>query len=106
MTGLIILIVVGLAVVTWWRLLNGKEQARLAASATCRSHGLVLMDDTVMLDSVQLRKKDPVRAWGLKYTFDFAHRGILRHGGIVLIAPGRHPTVIIETDNGPLIETP
>ena len=103
-TGLVILIVFGSAAVAWWRLLKGKELARHAAGATCRQHGLVLMDDTVMLDSVQLKRKDPVRAWGLKYRFDFAHQGLLRHGGIVLIAPGRRPTVIIETDNGQLIE--
>lgn len=104
MTGLLILIVVGVAAITWWRLLNGKELARRAAAASCREHGLVLIDDTVMLESVQLRKREPARAWGLKYRFDFARDGILRKGGLVLIAPGRHPIVIIETDKGPLIE--
>lgn len=104
MTGLLILIVVGFASIAWWRLLHGKELARRAAAASCREHGLVLIDDTVMLDSVQLRKEDPARAWGLKYRFDFARDGLLRKGGIVLIAPGRGPIVIIETDDGPLIE--
>ena len=85
-------------------MLNGKEIARKAAAITCREHGLVLMDDTVILDSVQLRREDPVRAWGLKYSFEFARNGVLRKGGIVLIAPGRRPTVIIETDNGQLIQ--
>ncbi|NCF61215.1 MAG: DUF3301 domain-containing protein [Gammaproteobacteria bacterium] len=104
MTGLLILLIAGFAIIVWWRLLNGKELARRAAALTCREHGLVLMDDTVILDSVQLRREDPVRAWGLKYTFDFARNGVLRKGGIVLIAPGRQPTVIIETDNGQIIE--
>ena len=102
--GLLILTTVGLGAITWWRLLHGKELARQAAAHSCRQHGLVLMDDTVILDSIQLRKEDPVRAWGLKYHFDFAHNGILREGGIVLLAPGRRPVVIIETDNGQLIE--
>lgn len=104
MTGLVILLVVGFATISWWRLLKGKEVARQAAAASCREHGLVLMDDTVMLESVQLRKEDPARAWGFKYRFDFARDGILRKGGIVLLAPGRKPLVIIETDEGPLIE--
>lgn len=104
MTGLLILVLVGFGTITWWRLLKGKELARRAAAASCREHGLVLIDDTVMLESVQLRKKDPARAWGLKYRFDFARNGVLRKGGIVLIAPGQRTTVIIETDNGPLIE--
>ena len=51
-----------------------------------------------------MQQKDPARAWGLRYRFEFAHDGILRKGGIVLIAPGRPATVIIETDNGQLIE--
>jgi hypothetical protein len=104
MTGLLILIVGGLAAVSWWRLLKGKELARHAAAVSCKQHGLVLMDDTVILDSVQLKREDPVRAWGLKYRFDFARDGILRCGGLVLIAPGRRPVVIIETDNGQLID--
>jgi hypothetical protein len=103
-TGLLILVICGLAAIAWWRLLQGKELARHAASAVCRQHGLVLMDDTVVLHAIQLRPEDPVRAWGLKYRFDFARNGILRHGGTVLVAPGRAPTVIIETDGGPLIE--
>jgi len=104
LTGLLILVIVGFGTITWWRLLKGKELARQAAAASCREHGLVLMDDTVMLVSVQLRKEDPARAWGLKYRFDFARNGILRKGGTVLLAPGRKPLVIIETDEGPLIE--
>lgn len=104
MIGLVILIIGGLVAISWWRLLKGKEMARNAAWVTCRAHGLVLMDDTVMLDSIQLQQKDPARAWGLRYRFQFARDGILRKGGIVLIAPGRPATVIIETDNGQLIE--
>ena len=102
--GLILLILAGLAAIGWWRLLKGKELARAAAGATCRQHGLVLMDDTVILHSIQLRKEDPVNAWGLKYTFDFAYKGILHSGGIVILAPGHRPVTVIETDNGPLIE--
>lgn len=104
LTGLVILIIVGTIAVSWWRLLNGKELARSAASTACRTHGLVLMDDTVMLDSIQFKREDPVNAWGLKYSFEFAHTGILHRGGIVLIAPGHRPVVVIETDDGPLIE--
>jgi hypothetical protein len=104
LTGLVILVLAGIGGIAWWRLLSGKELARNAAGTVCRHHGLVLMDDTVMLESVQLARRDPVRAWGLKYRFDFARQGILRHGGTVLIAPGQSPTVIIETEEGQLIE--
>ena len=104
MTGLLLLIFGGLAAIAWWRLVQGKELARTVASVACRQHGLVLMDDTVMLLDVQLRKKDPVRAWGLRYRFDFARDGILHHGGTVIITPGMGAAVIIPTEQGQLIE--
>jgi hypothetical protein len=104
MTGLLILVLSALAAIAWWRLMQGKELARRAASAVCRQHGLVLMDDTVMLHDIQLRKEDPVRAWGFKYGFDYAQNGILHRGGTVLIAPGHGATVIIATESGQLIE--
>jgi hypothetical protein len=78
--------------------------ARRAAAITCKEHGLLLMDDTVMLDSIQFKREGEFRGYGLKYRFDFAKDGILRTGGSVLIAPGRRTTVIIRTRNGELIE--
>ena len=78
--------------------------ARASAAAICKQHGLVLMDDTVMLASVQLRKEDPVNAWGLKYRFEFARQGIRHTGGSVILAPGHRPVTVIETDEGSLIE--
>ena len=104
MTGLLVLLIVGFGAISWWRLLKGKELARQAAGSTCREHGLVLIDDTVMLESIQLKKEDPARAWGFKYRFEFARNGIPRQGGTVLIAPGRRPIVIIQLDNGQLID--
>lgn len=104
MTGLLILVTLALAAIAWWRLLQGKELARHAAAAVCRQHGLVLMDDTVMLHHVQLRKEDPVRAWGFRYHFDYAREGVLHHGGAVLVTPGHGATVVIETEAGQLIQ--
>jgi len=103
-TGLLVFVVTALTGIAWWRLSQGKEIARHAASVVCRQHGLVLMDDTVMLHNVQLRKEDPVRAWGFRYRFEFARDGILHRGGTVLLTPGHGATVVIATDNGQLIE--
>ena len=104
MIGLLLLILSGLAAISWWSLLKGKEQARSAASRTCKEHDLLLMDDTVMLHSIQLKGESQTRGWRLCYRFDFAKDGILHKGGIVLIAPGRRPRVIIKTNNGQVIE--
>ena len=104
MTGLLIFSLLGLAAITWWHLLKGKEKARRAASIACREHGLALMDDTVVLDSIKLRTKEQSRSYSLVYRFDFAKDGILRTGGSVLITPGLRPTVIINTSDGQLIQ--
>ncbi len=104
MTGLLIFTLAGLAAITWWHLLKGKEKARWAASITCREHELALMDDTVVLDSIQLKQNGRWRSYVLKYRFDFAKDGILRKGGSVLISPGHRPTVVINTSDGQLIQ--
>jgi hypothetical protein len=104
MIGLLVLIVAGLSGITWWSLLKGKERARHAASIACREHGLVLMDDTVVLDSVQLKNEEEIKGWCLRYRFEFARQGILHKGGSVMIAPGRRPTVVIKTASGQLIQ--
>lgn len=104
MIGLLLLALAGLAAFTWWSLLKAKEQARTAAASTCREHGLVLMDDTVMLDSVRLKKEASSRAWKLLYRFEFAREGVLHKGGNVLIAPRHRPVVIIKTSNGQVIQ--
>ncbi len=104
MTGLLIFSLAGLAAITWWQLLKGKEKARRAASISCREHGLALMDDTVVLDSIRLKHDGYSRRYSLVYRFDFAKNGILRTGGNVLITPGRRPTVIINTSDGQLIQ--
>lgn len=104
MTGLLIFSLAGLAAITWWHLLQGKEKARSAASITCREHGLALMDDTVVLDSIQRKQNGHSLSYSLKYRFEFAKDGILRTGGSVLITPGQRPTVIINTSDGQLIQ--
>ncbi len=104
MTGLLILSLAGLVAITWWHLLKGKEKARWAAAISCREHGLTLMDDTVVLDSIRLIHNGHSRRYSLKYRFEFAKDGILRTGGSVLITPGRRPTVIINTSEGQLIQ--
>lgn len=104
MTGLLLLTLAGLAAITWWSLLKGKEQARRAAFITCHEHGLSLMDDTVVLDSIRLRKQGLHRGYRLQYRFEFARDGVLHKGGSVLVAPGHRPVVVIRTSSGELIQ--
>jgi hypothetical protein len=62
------------------------------------------MDDTVMLDSIQLKKEENHRGWKLRYRFEFARDGILHTGAHVLIAPGHRAVVIIKTSDGRVIQ--
>ena len=62
------------------------------------------VDETLLLESLQLKHNGHARNYSLKYRFDFAKDGILRTGGSVLITPGHHPTVIINTSDGQLIQ--
>ena len=104
MTGLLLFVLFIFAALCWWRLLKGKELARQAATVACREHGLLLMDDTVVLDAIQLGGNERPKSYGLRYRFEFAYEGILRKGGSVLVFPGRPTTVIIPTTTGQVIE--
>ncbi len=103
MTGLLLLILGGIAGLTWWQLLRGKERARSAASLRCKEYGLQLMDDTVVLDAIEINNVAGGKRYGLRYRFDFVREGLLRHGGSVFITPGRPARVVIKTNEGRLI---
>lgn len=104
MTGLLFFVLFICAALAWWRLLQGKESARRAAAMACREHELLLMDDTVVLDKIELGGVAQFRSYGLRYRFEFAHKGILHKGGSVLISHGEPVRVVITTSNGQLIE--
>ncbi len=105
MLGLIIFLLSLSAAFCWWRLVRAREKARFAATVACKQHGFVLMDDTVVLDSLDTREWRGKRLIGLRYRFDYAHHGILNKGGRVLVSPTGQALVIIQTDQGQLIET-
>jgi hypothetical protein len=104
MTGLLFFVLFIFAALAWWRLLQGKEAARRAAGMACREHGLLLMDDTVVLDKIELTRMLHSRSYGLRYRFEFAHEGILHKGGSVLVAQGESIRVVIRTSSGQVIE--
>jgi hypothetical protein len=105
MIGLFIFLLLLAAGLSWWQLSKAREQARFAAGVACKQHGLVLMDDTVMLDSLDTRQWRGKRIIGIRYRFDFAQNGILNHGGQVLISPRQRALVVISTEQGQLIES-
>lgn len=105
MIGLLIFLLTALAGFGWWQLVKAREQARSAAGAACMAHGLVLMDDTVVLDTLDTSRLRTDRTISLRYRFDFARNGVLNRGGRVLIAPRQRALVVINLPEGQLIES-
>ncbi|MGH8035464.1 MAG: DUF3301 domain-containing protein [Lysobacterales bacterium] len=104
MTGLLLFVVFACVALAWWQFLQGRETARYAAGKACQEHGLLLMDDTVVLDGIELLSTGKFCHYGLRYRFDFAFEGILQKGSKVLVSPGRTTTVVIPTSTGQVIE--
>ncbi len=104
MLGLMFLILGGIIGMSWWQLLHGRERARTVAGLACHEHGLVLMDDTVVFETVSYRPAGEGRLFALVYRFEFAYQGVLHQGGKVRVSPGLPSTVFISTEKGDLIE--
>jgi hypothetical protein len=102
--GLLLLILAGIVAMSWWQLVQGRERARSVAGLACREHGLVLMDDTVVFETVSYRPTGGRGLFALVYRFEFAYHGVLHQGGKVRVSPGMPSTVLITTEKGDLIE--
>ena len=86
MTTLTLLISCALAVWFWQDSLRAKEFARSACIRACRRNGVQLLDDTVALDKVWLRRKDNGHlALERRYTFEFTDDGSHRNRGIIVL---------------------
>ncbi len=104
MTGLLLLILGAAAGGAWWQFLKGRERARQVAGLACRELGLLLIDDTVVLEGIS---RDPAARFsllGLNYRFDFAFEGRLHRGGRVWVTPSGRARVAIETRSGQVIQ--
>ncbi len=89
-TGLLLLILLGIFVWFWQNTLRDRELALLAARDICRHQQLQLLDATVTLQRVALRRSRH-GSLTLQRTFQFAYsaEGHDRHTGFV-ITRGNH----------------
>lgn len=77
--------------------LRAKELARSAAQQHCRAHGLGLLDDTVVLKRLLVRRNPDGRIeLRRQYRFEFTSDGSLRYSGEIVLS-GRH-VLSITTD--------
>jgi len=105
MIELFIFLLVAASIVAWWQLMQGRQKARRAAGQVCGNHGLQLLDDTVSLSSVTWNRDDTNARIQVNYGFEFAINGAKRRTGAVTIGFPASLSVMLELEEGRLIET-
>lgn len=86
MESLFLLIGVGLALWFWQQSLRARELAIHSAEELCRRQGLQLLDGTVVLNALRLRRTARGHiALQRTYQFDYSRDGDLRQQGFVLL---------------------
>lgn len=85
-TTLIILLVLGLAVLGWSATRGAAEAARHHGRAACERAGVQLLDQTVALHRVALRRDSHGRVRLLsQYSFDYSPDGVNRRRGTLAL---------------------
>lgn len=101
MSLLLALIGIGLIAWFWQDSLQAKERAHLACRSACRRAGVQLLDDTVALERLWLRRDSGRPRLERRYTFEFTETGVNRHSGLVVIFGGR--VEVLAMDGGDLL---
>lgn len=104
MIELFIFLLVTGCIVAWWQLMQGRQTARRAAGQVCGNHGLQLLDDTVSLSSLTWNRNAANARLQVNYGFEFAINGARRRSGVVTIGFPSSLSVMLELEEGRLIE--
>lgn len=90
MTTLFGLLLLAAIIGFWYDALRVRERARAACVQACRRHEVQLLDDTVTLDKIWLRRGE--NGWlqlERRYTFEFTDTGARRQDGLVVMLGAR-----------------
>lgn len=91
------LIVIGIALWFWRDSLGAREQARAASTRACQQSNVQLLDDTVALERLWLRRDHNGRLkWERLYVFEFTDTGHRRQTGSVLLIGWRVEVLCME----------
>ncbi len=104
MIELIAFLLVTVAIVVWWQLMQGRQKARQAADHVCKNHDLQLLDDTVALSSIRWHLDGKEVHILVNYGFEFATDGAVRRSGVASFGLPGSMTVTLELEEGRLIE--
>lgn len=84
---------IGLGLIAWfWQdSLRAKERARDACVRACRRAGVQLLDDTVALDRLWLRRdrRRGTVCLERRYAFEFTDNGAVRYHGLIVLLGGK-----------------
>ena len=96
------LLVVGFGLLFWRDSLGAREQARAASSRACQRMGVQLLDDTVALERLWLRRdRDGRLKLERLYVFEFTDTGQRRQVGSVLLVGWR--VEVLQMEGGDLL---
>lgn len=91
------LIVIGIALWFWRDSLGAREQARAASTRACQQSNVQLLDDTVALERLWLRRDHNGRLkWERLYVFEFTDTGHRRQTGSMLLIGWRVEVLCME----------
>ncbi len=97
-----VLLVIGVGLWFWRDSLGAREQARAASSRACRQVNVQLLDDTVALERLWLRRdRDGRLKWERLYVFEFTDTGHRRQTGSVLLVGWR--VEVLHMEGGDLL---
>lgn len=86
MTTILLLLALGLIIWFWQDCLRARESAYKASALTCQQCGVQLLDDTVALEKLTLRRVRPGLLQTERiYRFEFTETGSTRHLGRLIM---------------------
>lgn len=99
MNSLLLLALLGLALWFWQNSLRARDQARQVCARLCQQSGVQLLDDTVALQRLWLRR-DPGGRLRLHrtYVFEFSDDGLRRRRGSMVVSGGRVQVLSMDVD--------
>ena len=103
-TIIIILLIFGL-ILLWQDFMKSREHALLTAVRACQEIGVQLLDQTVSMDSMKIKRNAQGRlVWRRVFSFDFSMAGDERRRGSIQMLGLHVQQVQLDTDEGALIE--
>ena len=101
MSELLLMVLLGGLLWFWQDSLRAREQAKVASLNACRRDGVQLLDDTVALEKIGVRRDSSGRlSLERVYTFEFTDTDTVRRPGIVVMLG--HRIQVLSLDGGDL----